>query len=60
MKDVVLESRYVGKVEVVPVESLKDVLEVALVGNKKRGLIEKIAILLPNRDVISIEKPSPN
>ena len=60
MKDVVLENRYVGKIEVIPVESLKDVLEVALVGNKKKGLIEKIAILLPKRDVISIEKPSPN
>jgi Lon-like ATP-dependent protease len=60
MKDVMLESRYAGMVEVIPVEMMKDVLEVALVGNKKKGLLERITTLLPQRDVISIEKPSPN
>jgi len=47
MKDVILEDRYVGKIEVVPVETLKDVLEHALVGPKKERLLTKLAAIVP-------------
>jgi Lon-like ATP-dependent protease len=48
MKDVLLEDRYVGKIEIVPVENLKEVLEHALVGGpKKQGLIAKLAAIVP-------------
>ena len=48
MKDVLLEDRYVGKIEVVPVENLKEVLEHALIGGpKKQGLLGKLAAIVP-------------
>ncbi|OGS50515.1 MAG: ATP-dependent protease LonB, partial [Euryarchaeota archaeon RBG_16_68_12] len=48
MKDVLLEDRYVGKIEIVPVENLKEVLEHALVGGpKKQGLLAKLAAIVP-------------
>jgi Lon-like ATP-dependent protease len=48
MKDVLLEDRYVGKIEIAPVENLKEVLEHALVGGpKKQGLIAKLAAIVP-------------
>ena len=47
-KDVLLEDRYVGKVEIVHVENLKEVLEHALVGGtKKQGLLSKLAAIVP-------------
>ncbi len=48
MKDVLLEDRYVGKIEIVPVENLKEVLEHALVGGpKKQGLLTKLTAIVP-------------
>ncbi|HEY4705511.1 MAG TPA: ATP-dependent protease LonB [Thermoplasmata archaeon] len=48
MKDVLLEDRYVGKIEIVPVENLKEVLEHALIGGpKKQGLLGKLAAIVP-------------
>src|SRR3989442_962326 len=48
MKDVLLEDRYVGKIEIVPVENLKEVLEHALVGSpQKQGLLAKLAAIVP-------------
>jgi Lon-like ATP-dependent protease len=46
MKDVLLEDKYIGRIEVVPVETLKDVLLYALVGTRKEGLLEKLAALV--------------
>jgi len=47
MRDVVLEERYVGKIEIVPVENLNEVLKHALVGGtKKEGLMKKLAKLV--------------
>ena len=46
VKDVLLEDRYVGEVEVVPVRTLSDVLSHALVGSKKEGLLKKLAVLV--------------
>ena len=48
MKDVLLEDRYNGKIEIVPVENLKEVLEHALVGSpQKQGLLAKLAAIVP-------------
>src|SRR5207247_10647088 len=48
MKDVLLEDRYVGKIEIIPAENLKEVLEHALVGGPKtQGLLAKLAALVP-------------
>jgi Lon-like ATP-dependent protease len=42
MADVLIEERYKDKIEVIPVETLSDVLEYALVGKGKKSLIEKM------------------
>ena len=45
MQDVLLESRYRDKIEVVPVATLQDVLDNILVpGSSKEGLLEKLAL----------------
>ncbi len=50
MQDVLLESRYHGKIEVAPVATLKDVLDNILVpGPGKEGLLEKLARFLPGK-----------
>ncbi len=54
MRDVVLEDRYIGNVRVIPVRVLSDVLNHALVGSKKEGLLKKLASL-----VASSKRPSP-
>ncbi|MDI9624570.1 MAG: ATP-dependent protease LonB [Methanothermobacter sp.] len=42
MDDVMIEKKYEGKIEIIPVESLGDVLEHALIGKGKESLIEKM------------------
>jgi len=56
LKDVLLEDKYVGKIEIVPVDTLSDVLNHALVGPKKSGLIARLSALVPK---ISGEIPGP-
>ncbi len=46
MKDVLLEDKYIGKIEVIPVRTLNDVLVNALVGSRKEGLLKKLAALV--------------
>ncbi|MFI5418296.1 MAG: ATP-dependent protease LonB [Candidatus Lutacidiplasmatales archaeon] len=48
MGDLVLESRYIGKIEVIPVGTLRDVLKYALVGQgtKKETLLERLAAMV--------------
>ncbi|MCU0861809.1 MAG: ATP-dependent protease LonB [Methanomassiliicoccales archaeon] len=47
LRDVVLEERYIGKIQIVPVSNMSEVLETALVGGiKKEGLIKKLAALV--------------
>ncbi len=55
MKDVLLEDRYIGKIEIVPAETLKDVLEHALVGPKKDRLLTKLGALVPKPGLL--ERP---
>src|SRR3989441_1414552 len=57
MKDVLLEDKYQGKIEIVPVDTLSEVLEEALVGPKKSGLISKLAALVPK---MTPDKPGPS
>jgi ATP-dependent Lon protease len=42
MEDVFIEDRYKKKVKIIPVETLSDVLEHALIGKGKKGLLEKM------------------
>ncbi len=47
--DVLIESRYVDKVEIIPVDTLKEVLDHAVVGPKKSSLITKLASMVSPR-----------
>jgi Lon-like ATP-dependent protease len=49
MKDVLLEDKYIGKIEVLPVRMLNDVLTHALVGARKEGLLKKLASLVAGK-----------
>lgn len=49
LKDVLLEDKYIGKIEVVAVRTLNDVLTHALVGARKEGLLKKLANLVATR-----------
>ncbi len=48
LSDLVLESRYISMIEVIPVETLRDVLRYALVGQgtKKESLLERLAAMV--------------
>lgn len=48
LNDLVLETRYAGKVEVIPVRTLRDVLNYALVGQstQKESLLERLAAMV--------------
>ncbi|UCF09207.1 MAG: ATP-dependent protease LonB [Thermoplasmata archaeon] len=47
MRDVLIENKYKKSIEVVPVETLKDVLSHALIGKEKEGLLNKLSALVP-------------
>lgn len=50
LSDVLIEEKYRNKIEVIPVETLKDVLSNTLINSvKKEGLLEKLAKLVPKR-----------
>lgn len=49
MKDVLIEDKYLKMVEIIPVETLRDVLTHALVGAKKEGLLKKLSSLVAKR-----------
>ena len=49
--DVVLEERYQGKIEIIPVDTMDEVLENALVGGiKKENLLKKLSALVEKRE----------
>ncbi len=50
-KDIVIEEKYEGKIEIIPVENLGQVLEHALVGEKKDKLLDKLASLLKIKSI---------
>ena len=49
LKDVLLEDKYIGKIEVIPVNTFSDVLSHALVGTRKEGLLKKLALLVASK-----------
>jgi Lon-like ATP-dependent protease len=63
MKDVLLEDKYIGKIKVIPVETLRDVLQYATVGSRKENLLKKLAALVPRGSaqggIISSDRPVP-
>ena len=42
IKDVLIEDRYKDKIEIVPVSTIEDVLELSLVGRKKKKFIDRV------------------
>ena len=42
MDDVLLEERYRDKIQIIPVQNMSEVLENALIGNGKDGLVTKM------------------
>ncbi len=48
MQDVLIEDKYKGKIEIITVETLKDVLENALVGKGKAKLVKRLETLQPS------------
>jgi Lon-like ATP-dependent protease len=49
MKDVMLERKYIDKIQVIPVETLGEVLEYAFIDTKKEGLLKKLSAIMPKR-----------
>ncbi|MDG6221042.1 MAG: magnesium chelatase domain-containing protein, partial [Candidatus Thermoplasmatota archaeon] len=45
-KDVLIDNKYAGKIQIIPVSNLKEVLSSALEGEKKAGLLDKLANLV--------------
>ena len=64
MRDVLLDDKYIDKIKVIPVETLRDVLQYALVGSRKENLLKKLAALAPakgttQRGIITSDRPVP-
>jgi ATP-dependent Lon protease len=61
LDDLVLESRYRGMVEVIPVRTLRDVLRYALVGqgSQKESLLERLSAMVRATSRSSEEIPAP-
>ncbi len=58
MKDVVLEAKYVGNIQIIPVENLNDVLSHALVGGtKKEGLLKKLTAAVESATIPAVVRP---
>ncbi len=55
LRDVIMEKKYRKVIQVIPVDTLKDVLNYALVGSRKTGLNEKLSRILP-----IVERPKPD
>ncbi len=58
VKDVVLEEKYVGKIEIIPVDNLSEVLSHALVGGtKKEGLLRKLTSMVESAAIPAPLRP---
>jgi Lon-like ATP-dependent protease len=58
--DVLIEERYVKRIEVIPVETLKEVLDNALVGAKKSSLVDKLTALMKPATIFHGDRPVVN
>ncbi|HVL48175.1 MAG TPA: ATP-dependent protease LonB [Candidatus Thermoplasmatota archaeon] len=52
LNDVLIEEKFREQVEIIPVESLDQVLDAVLIGQKKKGLLEKLAKIVPRPSAI--------
>lgn len=60
MEDVFIEDRYRKKVEIIPVDTLSDVLEHALVGKGKKGLLKKMRKITDIMPTGILQQPTTN
>jgi Lon-like ATP-dependent protease len=58
MHDVLIEERYKNKIEIIPVETLNDVLEHALIGKGKKSLLDKMQKITDMVPSIGLQKPT--
>jgi Lon-like ATP-dependent protease len=58
LNDVLIEDKYKGKIEIIPVETLTDVLETALVGAGKEELLKKLREMRPPKIIGKVEPES--
>ena len=58
LNDVLIEEKYKGKIEIIPVETLNDVLENALIGEGKEELLRKLKEMRPLKIVGKVELES--
>jgi len=58
LDDVLIDEKYKGKIKITPVENLKEVLEIALVGEGKDRLLKKLISLRPPKVTGKIELES--
>ncbi|RLF35959.1 MAG: ATP-dependent protease LonB [Thermoplasmata archaeon] len=58
LDDVLIEDKYKGKIEIIPVETLTDVLEHALVGEGKERLLKKLKAMRPPKITGKVELES--
>jgi len=58
LNDVLIEDKYLNKIEIVPVETLADVLDNALTGEGKAELLKKLKIMKPPKIMGKIELES--
>jgi hypothetical protein len=56
--DVLIEDRYKDKIKIIPVETLTDVLENALVGPGKEDLLKKLRLMKPPKITGKVELES--
>lgn len=60
LEDVFIEDRYRKKIEVIPVDTLSDVLEHALVGKGKKGLLQKMRKITDIMPTGILQNPTTN
>jgi len=58
LNDVLIEDKYKDKIEVIPVETLTDVIENALVGEGKKELLKKLKDMKPPKVTAKVELES--
>ncbi len=58
--DVLIEERYVKRIEVIAVETLKEVLDNALIGAKKSSLVDKLTALMKPSTIFHGDRPAAN
>ncbi|MCX6666782.1 MAG: ATP-dependent protease LonB [Euryarchaeota archaeon] len=58
LNDVLIEDKYKDKIEVIPVETLTDVIENALIGEGKKELLKKLKDMKPPKVTAKIELES--